>query len=125
MLRRRDRLMAGILTSLTLTISMAETVTASMCALPPSRQDDAATAESTPAADDCMMSTSRGHGSRNGQPCPFGPAAAVQGCIAAASMPAPPVRLDNPWLDSTTFPSIDVQWHDLLFEAILFHPPKA
>jgi hypothetical protein len=119
--------MAGIIASLALTFSMAETVVASMCALPPVWQGEAA-AESIPAGDDCMMTTPDGRsGDRKGDGasrCPFGPGAAARGCVTAASLPAPSIRMGTVAVDTSVSPLVVVRWNDLLLETILFHPPK-
>lgn len=57
--------------------------------------------------------------------CPFAPAGPVQGCAAAASLPAHAMGAPVPLPDAAGSVFTDVLQQDLLLNADLFHPPRA
>jgi hypothetical protein len=83
--------------------------------------------ESLPMADDCMMAPQherRDEGDEAPRHCPFAPTA-IQGCTAAASLPAASVHIGGSPADAIALIRLDSAQHELLLAASFFHPPKA
>lgn len=124
----------GVLALFALTLSIAETVWASMCG-PGMTMDHSAMAVAMP------QEQSIGHDGLPGIPgmpaegqsetggsegdCPFAPASPVQGCAAAASLPSHAARAPVSSPDGTASVFSDAMHRDLLLETALFHPPRA
>lgn len=109
-----------------LTFSFGETVWASMCA------SMSMVAVSDPAASDHAMQDMPGMPADGGQQdgdadpwCPLGPLAVAQGCLTAASLPAVTAEPFAPADVSTADVVFVAAANDLLYDATLFHPPRA
>lgn len=122
-MERRTRYIAGLLTFVALTFSLAEGVWASTCALEMGMS--APTSHGMPAGHDCLT----GHPGERDRPdvpdCPFGPVSAAQGCVAAASLPAASVVEIALSPESTSLAPTTETERQLLLGSALFHPPKA
>jgi len=125
-MRRRTRVLAGVLALVAMASSFAEAVLASTCA-PMAAMAEQAMDESESSAMDCPLMA--GHegvpetGGTGGH-CPLGPAVG-QGCFAAASLPVPaahPLGLSD---RGAPRPVVDDVRPDLLLAHALFHPPRA
>lgn len=120
----RNRVLSGLFALLAMTTSLAEAAWASMCV--PAMDMEHATA--MPAGDDCMSAAS-GDNSCDGpagseRPCPFGPAAAAQGCGAVPSLPAQALQApSSSFANSGSAFSREVR-REILLETSLFHPPR-
>ncbi len=127
-MKRRPRVIAGCLTLMALTFSVAQTMVASTCA-PEAVSETFAAAETGPApGSDCPLMGPHDPGpdgdETDGRHCPFAPAAA-ETCSAIPLMASPSVvvTFDQPmtvpgdiWLPTGV---------DLPFEKSLFRPPRA
>jgi hypothetical protein len=139
-MHRRARFLVGLVLLVTMGLSIAETVWAATCSpnmgvgsamasmdgmegMP--GMEHMASMGDVPADDDCMP----GHSPEpwnggDGGPCPFSPAGASQGCVAA-SLPAcgANVATLDP-IDMIVAVSAETTPH-MLRTASIFHPPKA
>lgn len=122
--------MAGTLALVALTLFVVESVWASTCAPGMDMEDVAmAVADEAPPPHDCMHGWN-GHGdgdedADDERPCPFGPVASAQACVGIASLPARAVAaFASPPVGSTSV-FVELTEHDLLLEAVPFHPPRA
>lgn len=125
-MRRSTRLIAGIFTLAALTFALAETVMASMCAPAMDMQTAKAVAPHAP-ADDCMPGALRdcGEHGETERHCPFGPAAAAQGCTGVASLPSCALDQITPPREGVVAVFVVQAEHDLLLGNALFRPPRA
>ena len=125
-MRRRTRLIAGTFALVAMTSALAETVLASTCVPVMQMQTAGATAPQAP-ADDCMLGAShdRDPDGENERQCPFGPAAAAQGCAGVASLPAYAVNEIAPSPEGVVGVFLEQTEHDLLLGKALFRPPRA
>lgn len=129
-MKRRTRILAGTLTLLAMTFALAETVVASACAPAMIMQENAGSVTQGEPADDCVLDglhERRDHedGGEGERHCPFGPAAAAQGCAAVASLPARAAVAPAPSLGTAVAVFVERAQRDLLLGGALFHPPRA
>jgi hypothetical protein len=112
-----------------MTLSFGETVWASMCA-----SMSMVAVSDAGASDRAMqdmpgmpgMPADREQQEGDDEPwCPLGPAAVAQGCLMAASLPAPSAEPFAPADVSTADVVFVAAANDLLYDATLFHPPRA
>lgn len=140
-MRRRKRLIAGIISSGAMTLALAEAVLASMCVpgMDMSMHMDtgmhaAASMESEAPAEDCtgaassgVETGSHGHQGEHDKPqpeCPFMPAAAAQGCTGVASLPSQIIELDTAVPETLTGEALEQSGRNLLLALPLFRPPR-
>lgn len=123
---RRTRFIAGILASLALTFSFAESVWASTCA-PGMEMDAPAEMACHEGAGESQMPERPGGGEDGEEPgdCPFGPHATVQSCVGALSLPAVATVLFAPSLEDAAGVFIPQTQSDLLLQSALYRPPRA
>ncbi len=123
--------MAGVVALVAMTVSGAETVTASTCAPVPPTGSGRTTAD--PACPDPATVTHRvpkaalNPGSVADEAlerCPWGPASAVQSCISAAS-PTHAAGAPNPGIELAGGAFIELDEHGLVLGYAPFHPPQA
>ena len=133
---RRTRFIPGLIALLAMTFSLVEGVWASTCA-PGMEMERAEMAGAMASADEAMPDMPADHdcipghehgehqGDEHGAPCPFGPAGMLQGCAAAASLPAVNDEMTLPSPEGPALsPTVETSPH-LLWVASIFHPPKA
>lgn len=124
-MNRRVRFVAGLVTTVVMVFSLAETIWAATCS-PANGPANAvvAGAEGVPQCDGCLPASHDEHGDdRPG--CPFGPVAASQTCVTATSLPArPTVHLGTPADIDAPIPAFDIG-RELLLAATFFRPPKS
>lgn len=126
-MNRRLRFIAGLITLIVTTFSLAEGVWAASC--PPTMKTmemgefPAASDEEMPPCPDCLT----GHpeeGRRHSLPdCPFGPPGS-QGCVLSASLPAPSAAEIASSPEGAEVGIASEAEPDLLLGSSLFHPPK-
>jgi len=123
-MRTRSRLLPGVLTLLALTLSFAEAVWASSCAMdmcaPVAVASSSAEDQAVPA-----LQTHAGAQQDEDQPCPFGPLVALQGCTGAASLATEGVEIPtgSVVLRAQEFP-VSAESGSPALDA-LFRPPRA
>ena len=134
-MRRRNRL-AGITLLVAMSLSLAESAWASVCAGQMMRAGESEAAmempdmppmPDMPAGEDCAGA--HAHGEEGTVPhqedCPFAPAALGNGCTGAVSLPAPSVlKLSTPDIQVSTTNNPAAKPHSVS-SAAPFHPPKA
>ena len=123
---KRTHILLRLFVLAAMTLSFGETVRASMCA------SMSMVAASDPASSDRAMQAMPGmpadgdeHEGDDEPWCPLGPAAVAQGCLTAASLPAIAVEPFAPADVSTADVVFVAAANDLLYDATLFHPPRA
>ena len=128
-MRRRNRILTGILALTAMTFSVAETVVGSTCA-PGMDMDMHEVGETHVHGGDGMADTAdtsqdREHGEAGpGEGhCPFGPA--VAGCAGVASFPSQVAGDIVPRLRADLAVFSESTEHPLLLANALFHPPRA
>lgn len=129
-MNRRIRLVAGILALVASTFAHAETVMAVTCTPEMDMDMDMPTAEAgTPhaPADHGMPGSSAEccDDGENERHCPFGPAAAAQGCAGVASLPTHAVNPIAASPEGVVAGFIEQAQHDLLLANALYRPPRA
>lgn len=110
-----------------MTLSIAETVWASACASMATMAVSRAAATASDAMPDMpgMPADDEQHDGNQDPWCPLGPAAAAQGCLTAASLPAisyEPFTITGEREAHVT--SVETA-NELIYGATLFHPPRA
>lgn len=127
-MKRRTRVLAGLLALAALTLSFAETVLASTCAPMPVAMGDmgptGGEAPDPPRPMDCPLMANHGQRPDRGEHCPLNPAAG-QGCAAAAALPASLSRSAPPDAEGSRRVVIDDARPDLLLAHARFRPPRA
>lgn len=111
---RRRRLIAGTFALVAMTLSLGETVWAATCG--PEDMVMAAS-ERTPEAP--------ADGGDDERSCPFGPAATVQGCAGAASLPAHVAEAPASSPENAVRIFTEEMGRDLLSADTPFHPPRS
>lgn len=82
-------------------------------------------ARSMPHAHDCGGHHDAERSPSQPESCPLGPMSAAQGCLAAASLPAPAPVAPAGLLGEAAGVAAAEQHPDPLFDTTLFHPPRA
>lgn len=129
---RRYRLFAGLLASLSMTVSFAETVWASTCAPPAQTRhvsvadpvgDGAVNAEGTPSWDRSVHHDT--DGSEHGHECPFSSPLAAQACAGMTALTSRPAPVPTLGVDVASEGSAVQRSPDLLPPRVPFRPPRA
>lgn len=136
-MRRRTRLLAGTFALVAMTFALTETVLASMCAsvmgmqhgevesvhLGPHHSGHHAMGSAD--HDTGPASHPQSAEGQNERHCPFGPAAAAQGCTGVASLPTHAMDRIPASLAGALDVFVETTEQDLLLTDALFHPPRA
>ena len=124
---RRVRFIAGLITLIVMTFSLAEGVWAASCPATMKAMNmgeaPAASDEETPPCPDCATGHPDERGRHHLPDCPFGPPGS-QGCVLSASLPAPSVAEIASSPEGVEFGIASDTEPDLLLGSALFHPPK-
>lgn len=126
---RRKRLIAGTFALVAMTLSLGETVWAATCGPEDMVMAASEGAPEAPAEPDCMPSMAcDGHqpdGGDDERSCPFGPAATLQGCAGAASLPAHVAEASASSPENAVRIFTEEMGRDLLSADTPFHPPRS
>jgi hypothetical protein len=132
-MKRRTRLLAGLLTLAAMVFSFAETVFASVCAPMVDMSEmgaevmDGDDGDASPGAMDCMLMPGHGtdqDGGDRDDHCPLSPVVG-QGCSAAASLPVSHAGAGPPPDHGALRTVADEARPDLLLSHGLFRPPRS
>lgn len=128
-MHRRLRALIGLTLLVTMSLSLAETVWATVCA--PDMANMSAEAmgmmdmPDMPAGDpDIPAHQQDSDEGDESSSCPFSPAGTSQNCASAAVLPAHVVTLNSPFFTDALLPLSDDASPHLLRTALIFHPPK-
>ena len=127
-MKRRIRLLSGLLALLAFTFSFAEGVWAATC-VPGMNMDAAEMSVGAPMQMDGAPAPANAHDEKAPSPerapdCPFGPATSVQGCTVTASLPAKIVAINSPEAERVALSAATTTGSHLLRVTSIFHPPK-